>query len=530
MKTFVLLKQKRVFELPTGSDDAGVQSSRDLVQHFLREFTEEGDVVFDPFAGYGTTLLVAEEMGRAAYGIEFDRQRVEYVRALLKHPENLIHGDARRLTTYDLPPFDFSFTSPPYMGEHDRENPFTNYTSEGDYSAYLQDLRSICYQMGQTMKAGARVVLEVSNLKLWDGLTTLAWDVAEAVSQVLRFEGEVVVGLDDYGFGYDHCYCLVFAQPAQEMDLRLAVALSRTDADCQVRLLDSGGRVDARHSEPMTEHNILVEPGELVAVDAGAEPVQIVYRWPSIKVKEDQILGEDGNPVDLDRLRTETFPGIQEMYQRMAAAERVDPKRMVEEGYDRIAERLGRIEENEGQAEVRARYTSALLDGLPAGAEVLELGCGSGLPTAKVLAQHFKLTGVDISAQWIALARQNVPEAHFIKADMTQLDFSPGSFDGIAAFYSIIHVPREEQPRLLQDIASWLRPGGLLVATMGARPMKADIDDYLGEPMYWSSFDGQTNLQIVEEAGLHFISAREETQEEHGQPVTFLWVVAQKPD
>lgn len=188
------------------------------------------------------------------------------------------------------------------------------------------------------------------------------------------------------------------AEPAQNMDLRLAVALSRTDADCQVRLLDSGGRVDARHSEPMIEHNIFVEPGELVAVDAGAEPVQIVFRWPSIKVKEGQILGEDGSPVDLDRLRTESFPGIHEMYQRMAAAERVDPKRMVEEGYDRIAERVGRIEENEGQAEVRARYTSALLDGLPVGAEVLELGCGSGLPTAKVLAQRFKLTGVDISA------------------------------------------------------------------------------------------------------------------------------------
>jgi DNA modification methylase len=139
MKTFVLLKHKRVLELPTEFDDADVQSSRDLVEHFLHEFTEAGDVVFDPFAGYGTTLLVAEEMGRVAYGIEFDRQRVEYARALLKHPENLIHGDARRLATYDLPPFDFSITSPPYMGKHDRENPFTNYTSEGDYSAYLQD-------------------------------------------------------------------------------------------------------------------------------------------------------------------------------------------------------------------------------------------------------------------------------------------------------------------------------------------------------------------------------------------------------
>lgn len=100
----------------------------------------------------------------------------------------------------------------------------------------------------------------------------------------------------------------------------------------------------------------------------------------------------------------------------------------------------------------------------------------------------------------------------------------------MAAFYAIIHVPREEQPKLLQSIASWLRPGGLLVATMGARPMKADFDgDFLGAPMYWSSFDGETNRRLVEGAGLRIVSAHEESEEEHGQPTVFLWVVAQKP-
>lgn len=206
----------------------------------------------------------------------------------------------------------------------------------------------------------------------------------------------------------------------------------------------------------------------------------------------------------------------------------LDPKQVVEQGYDRIAERhLEWI--HDSRTEERARYTSVLLNGLPAGAEVLDLGCGAGVPTTRQLARRFRVTGVDISARQIALARQDVPEAQFIQADITQLDFPPATFDAVSAFYSIIHVPRQEQSKLLRDIASWLRPGGLLVATMGAGSMKADYDeDFLGAPMYWSSFDSETNRRLVVEAGLHVISAREETAEEFGNPVTFLWVVAQR--
>jgi SAM-dependent methyltransferase len=216
------------------------------------------------------------------------------------------------------------------------------------------------------------------------------------------------------------------------------------------------------------------------------------------------------------------------MDKRIRQIYNLDPKQVVERGYDRIAEPyLEWI--HDSRVEERARYTSVLLDGLPAGAEVLDLGCGAGVPTTQALARRFKVTGVDISTRQIALARQDVPEAQFIQADITQLDIAPASFDAVSAFYAIIHVPRQEQSKLLRDIASWLRPGGLLVATMGARSMKADYDeDFLGARMYWSSFDSETNRRLVEEAGLHVISAREETAEEFGKRVTFLWVVAQK--
>lgn len=60
--------------------------------------------------------------------------------------------------------------------------------------------------------------------------------------------------------------------------------------------------------------------------------------------------------------------------------------------------------------------------------------------------------------------------------------------------------------------------------------MKVDYDDdFLGTPMYWSIFDSQTNQRLIEEAGLHIVSAREETAKEFGEPTTFLWIAARKP-
>ncbi len=210
----------------------------------------------------------------------------------------------------------------------------------------------------------------------------------------------------------------------------------------------------------------------------------------------------------------------------------MNPKDVVTQSYNQIAQRYTAWASGIRKEE-RARYTSALLDRLPAGAQVLELGCGPGVATTRELAQRFSVTGVDISSEQIKLARQNVPTASFICADMCQVNFAPASFDAVAAFYSIIHVPREEHAALLQAIATWLRPGGLLVATMGVGSNEGDVvDDWLGfgVPMYWSNFDSETSRGLIENARFHIISAQKETEDEEGISITFLWVVAQKPE
>ena len=208
---------------------------------------------------------------------------------------------------------------------------------------------------------------------------------------------------------------------------------------------------------------------------------------------------------------------------------RYRPQAIVAGGYDRIFEEHRQWAAHV-RAEERARYTAVLLDKVPPGAEVLDLGCGVGLPTTRQLAERFQVTGVELSAEQVKAARQNVPQATFLHADMTELHFPSHSFDAVAAFYSLLHVPRQEQRGLLRVIAGWLRSGGLLVATMGADPVESGFNaDWLGAPMYWSCYDSQTNRRLVREAGFSILEAREEVADEFGQPVTFLWVIAQKP-
>jgi DNA modification methylase len=215
MRTFLRLKNQQQHKLPAEFQHEDLRYTEELVAHFLRQYTRPNDTVLDPFAGYGTTLIVAEAMGRVPYGIEIDTRRAGYIRSQLQNSDGLIHGDTRELLSYQLPPIAFSITSPPYMAAADLEDPFTNYHAVGaGYTAYLQQIEQIYADIRQLLKPDARAVLEVSNLKDEHGITTLAWDVARAVSNVLVFEGEVIVGWDHYGYGYDHSYCLVFRKPA----------------------------------------------------------------------------------------------------------------------------------------------------------------------------------------------------------------------------------------------------------------------------------------------------------------------------
>ena len=206
-----------------------------------------------------------------------------------------------------------------------------------------------------------------------------------------------------------------------------------------------------------------------------------------------------------------------------------DPKALVAAGYDQIHEAY--VAWGGGDDVVRRRYLDLVIDlGLVArGAQLLDLGCGTGALATRYLAEHFQVTGVDLSPKSIEVARREIPTGRFIVGDMAFVELPDSSFDLVTAFYSLIHVPREEHQAVLDRIACWLRPGGVLIVTMGTSPGVARDPDWLGAPMYWSSWDADTNLRIVEAAGLEVVRSVTEETIEHGSPIAFLWVVARKP-
>ncbi len=187
-------------------------------------------------------------------------------------------------------------------------------------------------------------------------------------------------------------------------------------------------------------------------------------------------------------------------------APRMDPSSVVRRGYDRIADRYLDLRRSHG---ADARLLSSLERLLPAHSNVLDVGCGAGVPITRRLSRRFKVLGVDFAPKQIARARRNVPEARFLCADMRSLDLPKASFDAICCFYAMIHVPRRAHARVLRGFARLLRPSGLLLVCMGAEDLPSQYEeDYHGAPMFWSHFDDVTNLRLIRSAGFRLIWAR----------------------
>ncbi|MGW7349723.1 class I SAM-dependent methyltransferase [Streptomyces sp. NPDC054784] len=184
------------------------------------------------------------------------------------------------------------------------------------------------------------------------------------------------------------------------------------------------------------------------------------------------------------------------------AADPTDPTDVVRRGYDAVSHTYRTDDAEPGRY---ARWIDALLRELPAGAAVLDLGCGCGVPVARALstAGH-AVTGVDLSATQIRRARALVPGAVFHQGDATGLRLPAESLDAVVCLYALIHMPLERQPALLRRAASWLRPGGRFLATTGHTAWTGTDDDWLGTgaTMWWSHADAGTYRRWLADAGL----------------------------
>ena len=204
-----------------------------------------------------------------------------------------------------------------------------------------------------------------------------------------------------------------------------------------------------------------------------------------------------------------------------------DPKEIVARGYDAIALRYA---EWAGQvAGPQLEWVRDFTERLADGSDILELGCGRGVPATRELARRHRVTGVDISGVQIELARHHVPEASFVHADATELEIAALSLDAVVALSVFGHIPAREQAPLIERIGMWLRDGGMLLVNFPAGDPGEDVDeDWLGAKMFFASLGRDGYVPLLREAGLDPLRDEVIGQHEpgHGE-VFFRWVLAQ---
>jgi len=196
----------------------------------------------------------------------------------------------------------------------------------------------------------------------------------------------------------------------------------------------------------------------------------------------------------------------------------VDPKAVVRDGYDRASQAY-RGDDYRLERSGYAHWLPQLTPGLAAGARVLDLGCGNGIPVARALAGRYAVTGVDLSPVQVARARRLVPDATFVCADMAEVAFPPGSFDAVVAFFSLINLPLAEQPGVIANAARWLVPGGRLLAVVGKQArcfIESDFRGVRGASMFWNHADVQAYRAWFATAG--FTIETEGSEPRDGNP------------
>lgn len=160
----------------------------------------------------------------------------------------------------------------------------------------------------------------------------------------------------------------------------------------------------------------------------------------------------------------------------------------------------------QNRGELRSyRYVNKFEIFLPRQAEVLDLGCGAGIPVDDYLIKKGHLvTGLDISETQISIAKQKCPTGAFFVRDL--LDLQPGEFqvDGIISLYTIFHLPRKKHLWFLETIGSFLKSGGKLLISMGDEEFEQE--HLLHGQKVWSSHYGRKkNLELVKQTGFEVI-------------------------
>jgi SAM-dependent methyltransferase len=174
--------------------------------------------------------------------------------------------------------------------------------------------------------------------------------------------------------------------------------------------------------------------------------------------------------------------------------------------FDRIGKRY---DESFVERDAQVAEGEWLVGRLTGAARVLDLGCGSGLPTARQLVDAgFDVVGVDESPAMLALAERQAPGGRYLCRDMRDVA-DLGDFDAVVAFFALIMLPRRDIPPLLTQLRGQLRGPKLLQVAM----VLGDFDElpisFLGVPATATAYPPDELAGLVERAGFAILEMNE---------------------
>jgi SAM-dependent methyltransferase len=155
----------------------------------------------------------------------------------------------------------------------------------------------------------------------------------------------------------------------------------------------------------------------------------------------------------------------------------------VQSAYDRVAENYAEQFRDEMD---RKPFDRKMLDWLAEKVGdlgvICDMGCGPGQIARYLNAHGVKVCGVDLSSEMVRQAKSLNPQIPFQQGDMFALsDVADNSYGGIAAFYSIVNLPRLSVVRALQELRRLLTPNGVLLLAFHVGQGITHLDEFLGK-------------------------------------------------
>ena len=157
----------------------------ELARLVIERYTEPEDIVLDPYAGFGSIVVAAQNLGRTAIAIEQELEKVRALSNRLNPPSRVIQGEFKTGAESDLPKVDLVYTSPP-------NTTFGGWDDEIGFVTYWAEFDRLFDRLSHVLKPSGTLVFEASNQREGSSIRPLAFEAAIRLSQNYLFSEEYV--------------------------------------------------------------------------------------------------------------------------------------------------------------------------------------------------------------------------------------------------------------------------------------------------------------------------------------------------